>query len=68
MFLAAGFTGTAPGGITQFSWSFGNGAGTTTSSPSVTFRYSGAGTFVASVSALSGSGVVGSQTITLIVK
>jgi adhesin/invasin len=66
--LTAGFTGTAPGGITQFSWSFGNGAGTTTSGASVTFRYSGAGTFVVSVTALSGSGVVGSQTITLIVR
>ncbi len=66
--LTAGFTPTAPGGITQFSWSFGNGAGTTTSGPSVTVRYSGAGTFVASVTALSGSGVVGSQTITLIVR
>jgi adhesin/invasin len=65
--LAAGFLGTTPSGITQFSWSFGNGQGTTTSGPSVVFKYPASGTYVASVTALSGSSVVGSQTIVLIV-
>jgi hypothetical protein len=68
LILAAGFSGTAPSGITGYSWNFGNGEGTTTSGASVIFKYSGAGTFVASVTALSGSSAVGSQTITLIVK
>ena len=61
------FSAGAIANATGYSWSFGDGQNTTTSSPNVDHPFSGAGTYTVTVSVTTTDGSTGSQVVTVIV-
>lgn len=63
----AGFVGTAPTNITGYSWNFGDGSGTTTSTRNTDHRFTVAGSYTVTVTVTTADGGSGSQVVTVIV-